>query len=78
MLVLEPRSDLRQPALELRDGVAQAPAHLVAVRDGEDLADDRAQRVVLIAAHVAAQVAEEVHVSRRRQCAKSWRPICRS
>src|SRR3954453_1461588 len=59
--VLEQRGDLRQPALELLDGVAQPPAGLIAVGGGEDLADDRAERVVLVAAHVAAQVSEEVH-----------------
>ena len=59
--VLEQRGDLRQPPLELVDGVAQPPARLVAVGGGEDRADDRAQRVVLVAADVAAQVAEEVH-----------------
>ena len=59
--LVEQRGDLRQPPLELGDGVAQAPAGLVAVRGGEDLADDRAERVVLVAADVAAQVSEEVH-----------------
>src|SRR4051812_8709594 len=59
--LFEQRGDLRQPALELLDGVAQPPAGLIAVGGGEDLADDRAERVVLVAAHVAAQVSEEVH-----------------
>jgi hypothetical protein len=59
--ILEQRGDLRQPALELLDGVTQPAAGLVAVRGGEDLADDRAERVVLVAADVAAQVPEEVH-----------------
>src|SRR3954447_26276448 len=59
--VLEQRGDFRQPALELLDGVAQPPARLLAVRGGEDRADDRAERVVLVATHVAAQIAEEVH-----------------
>jgi len=34
--VFEQRRDLRQPPLELRDGVAQALAGLLAVRRGED------------------------------------------
>ena len=59
--VFEQRCDLRQPALELGDGVAQAPARLLAVWGGEDRADDRAERVVLVAADVAAQIPEEVH-----------------
>jgi hypothetical protein len=59
--VLEQRGDLRQPAFQLTDGVTQSPAGVIGVRRGEDLADDRAERVVLIAAHMAAQVAQEVH-----------------
>jgi hypothetical protein len=59
--LVEQRRDLRQPALELADGVAQALARLLGVRRGEERADDRAERVVLVAAHVAAQIAEEVH-----------------
>ena len=59
--VLEQRGDLRQPALKLGDGVAQPPARIVAVVGGEDRADDRAERVVLVAADVAAQIAQEVH-----------------
>jgi hypothetical protein len=59
--VLEQRGDLRQPPLELSDGVTQSAAGLIGVRGGEDLADDRAERVVLIAADMTAQVAQEVH-----------------
>jgi hypothetical protein len=59
--LVEQRRDLRQPALELADGVAQALARLLGVRRGEERADDRAERVVLVAAHVAAQIAQEVH-----------------
>jgi hypothetical protein len=59
--VLEQCRDFRQPALELLDGVTQPPAGLIAVVGGEDRADDRAQGVVLVAADVAAQVAQEVH-----------------
>jgi len=59
--LLEQRGDLRQPALELADGVAQAPARFLVVRGGEDRSDDRPQRVVLVLARVAAKVAEEVH-----------------
>src|SRR3954467_14650326 len=59
--VLEQRSDLRQPAFQLADGVTQTPARLLTVWRGEDLADDRAERVVVVAAHVAAEIAEEVH-----------------
>jgi hypothetical protein len=54
--------DLRQPALELGDGLAQAPARLLAIVGGEDRADDRPERVVLVAADVAAEIAQEVHV----------------
>jgi hypothetical protein len=61
LCVLEQRGDLRQPALELLDGVTQPPARLIAVEGGEDRADDRAQRVVLIATDMTAQVAQEVH-----------------
>jgi hypothetical protein len=59
--LVEQRRDLRQPALELADGVAQALARLLGVRRGEERADDRAERVVLVAAHMAAQIAQEVH-----------------
>jgi hypothetical protein len=62
--------DLRQPAFELLDGVAHPPAGRIAIAGDEDGADDRAQRVVLIAAHMAAQVAQEVHgaaLSRRAE-----------
>jgi hypothetical protein len=60
----EQRCDLRQPLLELGDRVDQAPARLVAIGGGEELADDRAQRVVLVLAAVAAEVSEEVYVGR--------------
>jgi hypothetical protein len=59
--LVEQRRDLRQPALELADGVAQALARLLGVRRGEERADDRAERVVLVAADMAAQVPQEVH-----------------
>ena len=49
--------DLRQAPLELLDRLAQPPAGQVAVLGGKDRPDDRAQRVVLILADVAAQVA---------------------
>jgi hypothetical protein len=52
--LLEQRRDFRQPALELLDGVTQPPARLVTVACGEDRADDRAQRIVLVATDVAA------------------------
>jgi hypothetical protein len=73
--LLEHCGDLRQPALELLDGVAQSLAGLLAVVGGEDRTDDRAQSVVLIAADVTAHVAEKVHgaalprrAERLRQC----------
>jgi hypothetical protein len=59
--VLDHRRDLPQPAFELLDRLAQPPARVIAVVGGEDRADDRAQHVVLLAAHVAAQIPEEVH-----------------
>jgi hypothetical protein len=59
--LFEQRGDLRQPALELLDGVAQPLARLMAVRGGGDRADQRAEGVVLVAPGVAAQVAKEVH-----------------
>jgi hypothetical protein len=59
--LLDHRRHLRQPTLELVDGLAQPPPGLLAVLGAEDRADDGAQRVVLLAAHMAAQIAQEVH-----------------
>src|SRR4051794_36691966 len=42
--VLEQRGDLRQPALEMDDSVAQSPAELIAVRGGEDPINPRTVR----------------------------------
>ena len=60
--VLQQRGDLRQPGLQLRDGLAETPACFCGVGSGEQLADDGAQRVVLVLAGVAAKVAQEVTV----------------
>ena len=59
--VVEQRGDLRQPSLELLDGVGETSAGLVTVRGGEDRADHRPERVVLVTLHVTAQVTQEVH-----------------
>src|SRR4051794_3191914 len=50
-----------QPPLQLAEGVAQPLARLAAVRGGEQRADERAERVVLVRAHVAAEIAQKVH-----------------
>jgi hypothetical protein len=59
--VLEQRRELRQAGLELRDGVAEAPARFAGVRGAEQLADEGAERVVLVLVGVAAEISEEVH-----------------
>ena len=59
--VLEQHGDLRQPPFELGDRVTQPPARLLAGRGVEDLADDRSERVVLVAADMTAEVAQEVN-----------------
>jgi hypothetical protein len=59
--LLEHGRDLRQPPFELADRLAWPLARLLTVRGGEDRPDDRPERVVLVLADVAAQVAQEVH-----------------
>ena len=71
--LFEQRGDLRQPGLELGDGVAESAAGFVAGAGGEDLADDGAQRVVLVLAGVATKVAEEVHGAALPWCAEHRR-----
>src|SRR3954451_15648885 len=59
--VLEHGGDLRQAALELADRLAQPLARLSAIGGGEQRSDQGAQRVMLVLADMAAQVAQEVH-----------------
>ena len=59
--LFEQRRDLRQPGLELGDGVTESPAGFVAVLGGKDRPDDGAQRVVLVLAGMASEVAQDVH-----------------
>jgi hypothetical protein len=74
--LFEQRGDLRQPGLELGDGVAKSRAGFVAVAGGEDLANDGAQRVVLVLAGMAAKVAEEVHGAALPRRAEHLRQRC--
>jgi hypothetical protein len=59
--VLEQRGDLWQPGVQLGDGVAETPAGFVGVKRREQLADQRAERVVLVLASVASEVPKKVH-----------------
>jgi hypothetical protein len=57
---VEERGDLRVLAFELIDGVAQSAARFFERAGGEQRADERAERVVVVLVDVAAQVAQEV------------------
>jgi hypothetical protein len=59
--VLQQPRELRQPDLQLHDGVTEATARFSAVGGREELADQSAEGVVLVLAAVASQVSEEVH-----------------
>src|SRR3954462_7358170 len=59
--LLEHGGHLRQPPLELLDGVAQALARLLAILGGEDRPNDRAEGVVLLATDMAPEIAQKVH-----------------
>jgi hypothetical protein len=53
--------DLRQAALELRDGLAEPLARLLAGVGPEDRADQRAEHAVPVAPRVPQAVSKEVH-----------------
>ena len=81
--LVEQAGDLRQPGLELSDRVREAPACVDAVGGGEELADQGAERVVLVLAHVATEVAQEVDraaLPRRAEhpCDRGLQPGCAS
>ena len=53
---------LRQPAVEVRDGLGEPVARLRERVGVEDRADQRAEQAVLVLAGVPEAVAQEVHV----------------
>jgi len=70
--LVEQRGDFRQRALELRDGLAQPLARLLAGAGLEDRPDQRREQTVLVLARVPTTVPEKWTVQRCQAQPSTW------